>query len=225
MNPTITDPAVTLTDYGLAIECTILLALLARPQASDETLRWWFLVFFAAAAAASLLGGTVHGFFKPADSRGRAILWPLTLLSILLSGLAVWFAAARLELQPRVESWARISAIAVMSILSAAVILWTRNFLIAIVGYLPSTLFLLFAFVSAYRRRKERPIVWGIAGLSLTLVAAAVQRLRIAVHPIYLDHNAFYHVIQGVGLWMIYNAARCLSTVWPPIRRSYAVTT
>ncbi|HJP61592.1 MAG TPA: hypothetical protein VJ865_16405 [Gemmatimonadaceae bacterium] len=225
MNLTITDPAVTLTDYGLAIECLILLGLLARPQASDETLRLWFLFFFAAAAAASLLGGTVHGFFKAADSRGRAILWPLTLLSILLSGLAAWFAAARLELRPRVETWARIAAIALVLILSAAVILLTRNFAIAIVGYLPSTLFLLFALVSTYRRRKDRAIAWGIAGLSLTLVAAGVQRLRIAIHPVYLDHNAFYHVIQGLGFWMIYKSARYLSTVWPPIRRSYAVTT
>jgi len=225
MNPTITDPAVTLTDYGLAIECAILLALLARPQASDETLQFWFLIFFAAAAAASLFGGTVHGFFKPADSRGRAILWPLTLLSILLSSLAAWFAAARLELQPRFETWARITAIALVFILTATVMFVARSFAIAIVGYLPSTLFLLFALVSAYRRRKEGAIAWGIAGLSLTLVAAGVQRLRIAIHPVYLDHNAFYHVIQGVGFWMIYKAARYLCTVWPPIRRSYAVTT
>ena len=225
MNPTLTDPAVTLTDYALAIECVILLALLARPQASDETLRLWFVLFFAAAATASLFGGTVHGFFKAADSRGRAILWPLTLLSILISGLAAWFAAARLELRPRAEAWARIAAIASTVILSAVVIFATRNFAIAIIGYLPATLFLLFAFVSAYARRKARTIAWGIAGLALTLVAASVQRLRIAIHPIYLDHNAFYHVIQGVGFWMIYKAARYLSTVWPPIRRSYAVTT
>ena len=99
MNPTITDPAVTLTDYGLAIECVVFLALLARPQATDPTLRMWFVLFFAAAAVGALLGGTVHGFFKAADSRGRAILWPLTLLSILLGGLAAWCAAARLELK------------------------------------------------------------------------------------------------------------------------------
>src|SRR2546423_7103866 len=171
MNSPITDPTVTLTDYGLAIECAILLALLARPQASDETLRLWFVVFLAAAAAASLLGGTVHGFFKAADSRGRAILWPLTLLSILLSGLAAWFAAARLELQPRAERLARITAIAIMSVLSAAVILATRNFAIAIVGYLPSTLFLLLALVSAYGRRRERAFGWGVRGRPLTPVS------------------------------------------------------
>ncbi|HKR08918.1 MAG TPA: hypothetical protein VJS39_07010, partial [Gemmatimonadaceae bacterium] len=123
------------------------------------------------------------------------------------------------------ERWARNIAIALIAILSAAVLFVTRNFAIAIVGYLPSTLFLLFALVSAYARRKERSIAWGIAGLSLTLVAAGVQRLHVTIHPVYLDHNAFYHVIQGIGLWMIYKAARYVSTVRPPIRRSYAVTT
>ena len=58
----ITDPAVTLTDYALAIECAAIVALLMRSEASDETLRFWFILFFAAAALASLLGGTVHGF-------------------------------------------------------------------------------------------------------------------------------------------------------------------
>src|SRR2546423_8604475 len=171
MNPTSTAPAVTLTDYAHAIECAILLALVARPQASDETLRLWFLVFFAAAAAASLFGGTVHGFFKAADSRGRAILWPLTLLSILLSGLAAWFAAARLELQPRAETWARIIATTVITLLTALVMFATRNFAIAIVGYLPSTWFRLFPLVPGYRRRKGRSMAWAVAGLSLTLCA------------------------------------------------------
>jgi hypothetical protein len=35
-----------------------------------------------------------------------------------------------------------------------------------------------------------------------------VQQLRIAVHPVYLNHNALYHVIQFVALWMIFVAAR-----------------
>lgn len=99
MKTQITDPAVTLTDYGLAIECSLIVWLLLRTSASDETLRLWLIVFFAAAGAASFLGGTVHGFFKAADSRGRGILWPATLISILLSGLAASFVATRMELQ------------------------------------------------------------------------------------------------------------------------------
>lgn len=224
MNAQITDPAVTLTDYGLAIECAAIVALLMRPQSSDETLRVWFVVFFAAAALAALLGGTVHGFFKAADSRGRAILWPATLIAILTGGSAAWFAAARLELRPKAERIARLIATVLLVVMALAVLFVTHNFAIAIVGYLPATLFLLYSLIATYRRHKAPPIGWGIAGISLTLIAAAIQRLHIVIHPVYLDHNVFYHVIQGAAFWMIYTAAHFLCTVRPSIRRSHAVT-
>lgn len=224
MNAPFTDPAVTLTDYGLALECALIVALLVKPQPSDPTLRFWFVVFFAAAGAASLLGGTVHGFFKAANSDGRAILWPATLLSILLTSLAAWLAAARLELSPKVEQIARAVAITILAGLALIVLFVSRNFLVAIIGYLPSTLFLLYALVSAYRRRKGRALGWGVAGIVLTLAAAVVQQAHIVIHPVYFDHNAFYHVIQGAAFWMIYKAARFISTVRPQIRRAYAVT-
>src|SRR5690349_13646333 len=188
MNTQITDPAVTFTDYGLAIECAAIVALLMRPGASDGTLRAWFVVFFAAAALASFLGGTVHGFFKPADSPGRAILWPATLIAILTGGLAAWFAAARLELRAKAETIARLVATILLIAMALSVLFITRNFAIAIAGYLPATLFLLYSLVSAYRRNHARAIAWGIAGVALTLIAAVVQRLHVVVHPIYLDH-------------------------------------
>ena len=221
MNAQITDPAVTLTDYGLAIECAAIVALLMRPGASDETLRAYFVVFFTAAALGSALGGTVHGFFKPADSTGRAVLWPATLIAILTSGFAAWVAAARLALRAKSETIAQMIAAALLLAMALAVIFVSRNFAIAIAGYLPATLFLLYSLISVYRRNKARAVGWGIAGLSLTLVAAVVQRLHIVIHPVYLDHNVFYHVLQGGAFWMIYKAARFVSTVRPPIRRSY----
>ena len=224
MNAPFTDPAVTLTDYGLALECALIVALLMKPQPSDPTLRFWFVVFFAAAGAASLLGGTVHGFFKPANSNGRAILWPATLLTILATSLAAWFAAARLQLFPRAEQIARAVAITILAGLALIVLFVSRNFLVAIIGYLPSTLFLLYALVATYRRQKERAIGWGIAGIALTLAAAVVQQAHIVIHPVYFDHNAFYHVIQGAAFWMIYRAARFISTVRPPLRRTNALT-
>ena len=220
----ITDPAVTITDYGLTIECAVIVALMMRPQASDNTLRVWFVVFFASAALASLLGGTVHGFFKPAESRGRAILWPATLIAILTTGSAAWFAAARLELRPTAERIAGVVATALLIAMALTVLFVTRNFAIAIAGYLPATLFLLYALIAAYRRRQARAIGWGIAGISLTLIGAAVQRLHVVIHPVYLDHNVFYHLIQAAAFWMIYTAARFLSTVRPSIRRTDAVT-
>jgi len=225
MQTSIADPAVTLTDYALAIECATIVILLARTEATDKELRFWFVAFFAAASAASFLGGTVHGFFKNPATAGNAVFWPATLLSILASGLAAWFAAARLQMSEPSRTMAQRAAVAGIVLLSLVVLFVKQKFYVAIIGYLPATLFLLGAFVAAYNRRPARPIAWGIFGLSLTLIAAGIQRLGIAIHPRYFDHNALYHVVQGVALWMIFVAARYLSTARPPIRRTDAVTT
>jgi hypothetical protein len=41
----------------------------------------------------------------------------------------------------------------------------------------------------------------------LTFVAAAVQYTRVDPHPVYVNHNALYHVIQAVALLLIYRGA------------------
>jgi len=90
---------------------------------------------------------------------------------------------------------------------------------------LPSTLFLLFALLTTYRRRPDRAIRWGVAGLALTLAAATMQQLHVGIHPVYFDHNALYHVVQGAALGMVFVAARSIARAWPPIRRSHDLKT
>jgi hypothetical protein len=219
-----TEPAVTLTDYALAIESAVFVFALVGAEARDRTVRFWFVVFFASIAVASALGGTVHGFFLDASSPGRAILWPATLLSILVTSLAAWNISAILELDERGSTLVRRLAITQFVVFSLVVLLVTSKFYVAIAAYLPSTLILLFALVSTYRRRRDPAVRWGVAGLALTLVAAAVQQLHIGFHPVYFNHNALYHVIQGGALGMIFVAARTISRAWPPFRRSHAKT-
>lgn len=219
MSMTLTEPAVTLTDYALAIECAVFVLLLMRRDAADRTLRFWFVVFFASAGGASLLGGTVHGFFPDAASNGRQILWQATLLVILVTSLAAWNVGAILLLSPRGAKIVRLLAIAQLVVFSFVVLFVRHEFFIAIIAYLPATLFLLIGLVAAYRSHHLPVLRWGVIGLALTFLAAAVQRFHIAVHPYYFDHNALYHVIQGAALWMIFLAARCISSARPPVRR------
>jgi hypothetical protein len=220
-----TEPAVTLTDYALAVECAAIVFVLARLDARDRKLFFWFVVFFASIGAASAFGGTVHGFFLPAESRGRAILWPATLLSILVTSLAAWNIGAILKFDERGAAIVRRLAVAQFVLFSLIVLFVTSRFYIGIIAYLPSTLFLLIALLTTYRRRPDPGIRWGVAGLALTLGAAVVQQLRLGIHPVYFNHNALYHVIQGVALWMIFRAARSISIAWPPIRRSHDIKT
>jgi hypothetical protein len=220
-----TEPAVTLTDYTLAIECAVFVLALVRLEARDRALRFWFGVFFAVIGAASVLGGTVHGFFSQVSSPARSILWSATLLSILVTSLAVWTIGAILQLDERGEALVRRLAIAQLVLLSLVVLFVTSKFYVAIIAYLPSTLFLLYALLAAYRRRPDAGVWWGVRGLALTLAAAAVQQLQIGIHPVYFDHNALYHLIQGVALGMIFLAAKSISRAQPPIRRRHDLTT
>jgi hypothetical protein len=220
-----TEPAVTLTDYALAIECAAFVIALSRLDARDKALCFWFIVFFASAGAASLLGGTVHGFFLAASSPGRRILWPATLLVILVTSLAAWNIGATLHLDERKAVLVRRFAIAQLVLFSLVVLFVTSKFYVGVVAYFPSTLFLLFALVASYRRRPDRAIRWGIAGLALTLVAAVVQQVRVGIHPIYFNHNTLYHVIQGAALGMIFVAGRSISRALLPFRRSHDIKT
>jgi hypothetical protein len=219
----LTNPAVSLTDFALAIECAVFTLLLVRRQASDPLLRGWFVTFFASIAAASLLGGTMHGFFEYSTSPVRTILWTATLLSILLTSFAAWSAAAILQLDARASLWARRFAVAQLVVLSLVVLFVTREFLVAIVAYLPATIFLLVSLSLAYRRRRSPALAWGVAGLVLVFVGAAVQQLGVTVHPVYLDHNTLYHVIQGIALWMIYRAAKWVVAAQPIVRITHDI--
>jgi len=219
-----TEPDVTLTDYALAIECMIFVFALARLDARDRELRFWFLVFFASIAAASVFGGTVHGFFLPASSSGGAILWRATLLAILVTSLATWDIGAVLQLDERNAAIVRRVAIAQLVLFSFVVLFIKSKFYVAIIAYLPSTLFLLYALLRTYGRHPDAGVRWGIRGLALTLAAAVVQQLRIGVHPTYFNHNALYHVIQGAALWMIFRAAKSISLALPPFRRGHDIT-
>jgi hypothetical protein len=220
-----TEPAVTLTDYAIAIECAVFVYALARLDAREMELRFWFIIFFASIGIASALGGTVHGFFLPATSSGRAILWPAAVLSILVTSTATWTLGAILQLSKRPAILVRRLALVQLAIFAIVVLFVTSKFYVAIVAYLPSTLFLLYALVAAYRRQPRKPVRSGIIGLALTLAGAAVQQLRIGIHPLYFNHNAVYHVIQMLAFWMIFLAATSISIDQPTIRRIHDLET
>jgi hypothetical protein len=214
-----TEPDVTLTDYAIALECAILCVLAARWHPANHALRRWWIVLFASIGAGAFFGGTVHGFFLDERTLGHRVLWPATLLALGVTSMAMWFVGATAALQEPRATWLRRAAIAALVAYASVVIFVDSRFLVAIAMYLPATVFLLVTLCVLYARQRTRALAIGIAGLLLTFAAAAVQQLRIAVHPIYFNHNALYHVIQGVALAMIYVGARWLTSP-PPVATS-----
>jgi hypothetical protein len=192
------EPDVTLTDYALALECAVFCVILLRGSIGNTLRRWWAF-FFATVGLAAFIGGTVHGFLP-----GNTVLWTATMLTLGLTSLAGWLIGSLL-LGMR---WLRPVAVVLLGLYAGVVLFVNSTFVVAIAMYLPATVFLLLAMVARYATARERAVAIGIVGLLLTFVAAAVQQLKVGLHPVYFNHNALYHVIQFVALWLIFVAAR-----------------
>ena len=204
-----TEPDVTLTDYGLTIECALFAFLVYFHGDRRAPTRPWFILFFGSIGVATLTGGTVHGFFLDPETIGYRILWLSTLVAGGLAALATWAIGARLWFSEKMARW--IIALATLEfVVYCAMVLYFQEFYITIANYLPPTLFLLIVFHKLYRHMRIRELGVGTLGLVLTFVAAGVQQGRIALHPVYFNHNAVYHIIQAVALFMIFSAARWL---------------
>jgi hypothetical protein len=206
----LTEPDVALTDYGVTLECALLTGLLFRRGPVRRELRRLFALLFASAGIAALAGGTVHGFFLQEPSPAGAFLWRITLLAVGLTALAGWSIGGRLLFA---EGTARVvEALAAFEWVAYAafVLAIDQHFWIAVANYAPSVVFLAVSFLVAYLRQRQGPILAGLVGMVLTMAAAIVQRLRIALHPAWFNHNALYHVIQMTAFVLVFLAGRHL---------------
>ena len=205
-----TEADVVITDYLLAAESILFAWLLSRLPSIESAVRDPFVVFFLATGVGSVAGGTVHGFFLSGSSLVGVVLWRGALLSIGVAALCGWIIGARLLFGPRTARAIRVGA-TVESIVYAVVIVGVNDsFWVAVVNYLPPTVFLMVALAGAYRTTREPGMAIGVAGLASTMLAAAIQQFLVALHPLYFNHNALYHAIQAAALFMIFRSARAL---------------
>jgi hypothetical protein len=202
-----TEPDVALTDFALAVECAVFLWWLSRLSAPSP-LRRWAMVFFAALVVAPLAGGLVHGFFLDSGSPGHRVLWPVTLMAIGLAAAGAWMIGAWLQCSP--AGARRIGrAVALALVVYWVVVLFLfQSFVVAILFYLPAAVFLLATVLLRHARTGERAARLAAFGLILTFVASAVQIGRVALHPVYFNHNALYHAVQAIALALLYVALR-----------------
>lgn len=200
------EPAVTLTDYVLAAECAAVCALLLREK--QNSFRFSFLLMFTGIGTAALAGGTTHGFFPDAESIPYQILWTLTLWGIGVMALAGWLLGARLLFKKELAQKISRIALAEFTCYLLFVLFVSQAFLVAIVNYLPAAVFLLAALVLHYRKHPSRPVMLGIVALVMTFISSGVQMAKISLHPVYLDHNVLYHLIQFAAIILLYITAK-----------------
>jgi hypothetical protein len=203
-NALLTEPDVALTDYALAAECALFSYLIYFRNRPASRVRLWFGVFFASLGLASLFGGTVHGFFLDQASVGYRMLWPATMLAIGGATLAAWLAGAVALPSQRAARIVVMAALAQSVVYGGFVLAGAHDFTVAVMNYLPASIFLLALFAVRYARQPDGRALVGLSGIVSTFIAAGVQQAGVGLHPVYFNHNAFYHLIQGLALFLIF---------------------
>jgi hypothetical protein len=200
---TIHEPDVVFTDLGLAVLGVWFawrLAALPRggPLGRAGT------VLMAGLASAAFWGAVFHAFF-PLDTETLAgfIAWIPVSLSIVVAAAALLELGLRV-LTPGLRPDIRRSLVAVYAAAFAAVVLLVDESFGSIVRfYVPALLLFLVAATSRAIRDGGGWILIAL-GLALSAGAALLQQLEVALHPVYFDHNAVYHLVQALALVLLY---------------------
>jgi len=193
------------TDFLLFLESTLFAWLLIRFKSSAAPLQRLFGALFAMLAIASLLGALYHAFFpaKTATPPGLAI-WLLIGLSIGLASIVVWYIDALLldseRLRRALPAFACINLLVFMCML----VLVSHQFKIIIAFYVPPMIALAVISFARWRRTSAMQWFWMFTGIVISFVAAALQFLRIGIHPVYFNHDAVYHVVQAAALAILF---------------------
>jgi hypothetical protein len=199
---------VTVTDYILALECLVFSYLFYKNRAS--IIHKYFAYFFISLSLAAFIGGTVHGFFPNENSIYYKILWKITLMLIGVTSLVACLIASKLK-SLQVKSNLVYSASTIYVFIVTFI---CDQFYIAIIAYLPSILFLLISFITLYKNTKLKSVLKAIISILLTVIASIIQQLKIAIHPIYFNHNSLYHLIEFIALLMLFKSVKQLPEIF-----------
>jgi hypothetical protein len=178
------EPMTMATDYLLASASVVFAIRLWR------TNRAWAYAFLFTALG-SFLGGTYHGF-------AATWLWKPTVYAI---GLASFFL-----LLPLVPLLAVLKFIAYATWMIAH-----DDFKYVIIDYGTTLLVLAVLQIVAWLRHRAASAPWILGSIAVSVVGAFVQQSGFRLHE-HFNHNDLYHVIQLVGLWLLYRGGLLLTT-------------
>jgi hypothetical protein len=196
--------ATTLTDYLMA--GASLAAALTFPRRPAVFPARGPVLFFTGFALAALFGGTWHGYFSGMETpEGRLLWW----CSMLFAGAsAAGLAVTGCELLGVRNRTALLAASGIF-LLGFGVYIWDdMRFLPSLMATATGTLVCLAGLANRVRHRDGADAWMAMAALALSVVAALVQQVGLAIHPVHFDHNATYHVLLLPALGLFYAGLR-----------------
>lgn len=210
----VAEPMTLLTDLLLGGLGLALARRLSRHARGDghRAARWWVLAL-AAAGLAALAGGIWHGFHQHWAPLTGWLLWRVTVWSVGVASCAMLVATFHARVRAPLRGKLQILAVLQFAVYG----LWMighSDFQWVIADYVPAMAVVLGLHGWAFWRRRLPADGWMVAGVAVSLVAAAVQALELAPDPRF-NHNDLYHVIQMAALVCFYRGARGLLDLDP----------
>jgi len=200
---TIHEPDVVFTDLGLAVLGAWFAWRLASVPRSGPLGKAPALLM-AGLASAAFWGAVFHAFF-PEDTATLPgfIAWIPVTLSIVVAAATLFGLGLRV-LAPALRQQIRRRLVAAYAGAFAAVVLLVDESFTTIVRFYVPALLLFLAAATARALRHGGGWTLIALGLTLSAVAALLQQLEVALHPVYFDHNAVYHLVQAAALVLLF---------------------
>ncbi len=204
----ILEPTTVATDYILGVMGLVLGRRLWRSGAPHNSSRSLWGAALIALAVAAFAGGTSHGFADRLGDTGDWVLWRITVWSVGVGSRCLAAAMARFAFSTRT---ARI-VVALFGLQFTIYAVWMLrrdDFGYVILEYVPAMIFVLATAAWLWSRRGWPGGSWVAGGIVISFVAAGVQASGLGLHQ-HFNHNDLYHVIQMVGVCLLYRGGEHL---------------
>ncbi len=201
----IAEPTTAITDYILGILTAYWGIRLLQQQVLATT--FWGIGFLSLTIA-SVLGGTAHGFRPVLSKAIHAVIWRTTLATIGITS-ATMVIGLTLVRMTGILKMIIIVTTSFLLIGYLILISFKDEFIYAIIGYVPSILFVLVVetitiFVND-RDPERTSAIWNLIAVGLSAVSTTVQAKKIGISKNF-NHNDLFHLIQMLGMYCFFRA-------------------
>jgi len=213
---TISEPTTAATDYLIMVFAWWFGGRLFHLQgdSANSAIRFWGLAFIFIGLGA-VFGGTSHGLATYLGERADFYIWKTTVYAV---GLSMLFAVAGTIVATPLGNAMR-KTLHILNVTAFAIyatwMLGHSAFVYVIYHYVPAMITIALLQVLVYVRQRSSGPLWLIAGVVITLCGAIIQQSGLTIHE-YFNNNDLYHLIQIVGLILLYRGARALGEVRLP---------
>jgi hypothetical protein len=188
---------------------TAAFAVLLWRQRPARTARRVAALIFACLCASSVTGGSYHGFFPGGTaSPGGWAVWITTMLILGVVASLAWVLFFLLLGGARGLRAVVVAVTAAFLVYAYVVVRIDHSFRVSAIASAPPVLAVFVLMLVRAARDGHRNATLAGGAIVLMLAAAVLQQLHVGLHPRWFNHNALYHLLEGIALAALFVALR-----------------